>query len=117
MTSEWPQLDPITGRKICQSCWHGVHYHEMMRRKNFKGVMETYYERRDKLTPHATHACDGECDCVHRSEQAYAAIEQGKARENRRELRKNLKAQLEDPSNPLLAVNDNFKAPKGKTHA
>ena len=80
--------------------------------------MERYYVKRDKLTPHTTHACDGECDCVHRSEQAYAAIEQQKARENRRELREKLKAQLEDPSNPLLAINHDHKPKaKGKAHA
>ena len=115
---EWPKLDPITGRKICQSCWYGIHYHEMMRRKNFKGVMETYYERRDRLTPKTDHACDGECDCVHRSEENWAAIEQQKAKQNRRELRQRLKEQLEDPSNPLLAINHDHKPKKsGKAHA
>lgn len=115
---EWPKLDPITGRKICQACWHGIHYHEMMRRKGFSGKMETYYERRDRLTPHATHACDGECDCVHRSEENWAAIEQQKAKQSRRELRQRLKEQLEDPSNPLLAINHDHKPKtKGKAHA
>ena len=96
---EWPKLDPITGRMICRSCWNLIHH-----RKTQQGQL--------------VHACDGECDCVHRSEQAYAAIEQGKARENRRELRKRLKEQLEAPNNPLLAVNDSFNPKKnGKAHA
>ena len=101
LVSEWPQLDPITGRMICRNCFNGIHYHELLRRKNQHGVMETYYERRDKLTPHATHACDGECDCIHRSEENWAAIEQ-----------------LEDPQNPLLAINHDHKPKtKGKAHA
>ena len=115
---EWPQLDPITGRKICRNCWMGIHYHELMRRKNHLGKMETYFMRRDKLGSGVDHACDGECDCVHRSEENWAAIEQQKAKQNRQELRKNLKAQLEDPTNPLLAINDSFKSKKsGKAHA
>ena len=96
---EWPQLDPITGRMICRSCWNLVHH-----RRTQQGQL--------------VHACDGECDCVHRSEENWAAIEQRKAKQNRRELRQNLKAQLEDPSNPLIAVNDSFKPKKtGRGHA
>jgi len=114
---EWPKLDPITGRMICANCWAGIHYHEIMSRKNHQGKMERYYVQRLTLTGKAEHACDGECDCVHRSEETWAAIEVLQKKNNRRELRKNLKAQLEDPQNPLLANNDSFK-PKGhKEHA
>lgn len=112
MTAEWPKLDPITGRKVCQNCWRGIHYHELRFRRNAQGKMENYYIQRDRLKEKAEHACDGECDCVHRSEETWAAIERQKKRQNRRDLRKNLKDQLEDPDNPLVAVNDSFKPKK-----
>jgi hypothetical protein len=117
MTQEWPKLDPITQRRICSNCWAGIHYHEWRSRKGFTGKMEHYYVQATALKGKAEHACDGECDCVHRSEETWAAIEQAQKKSNRRDLRNRLKAQLEDPSNPLLANNDAFK-PKGhKDHA
>lgn len=64
--------------------------------------MQNYYEQRDKLQKGATHACDGECDCVHLSEETWAAIEQKKVKSSRKEKRSVLRAQLEDPSNPLV---------------
>ena len=102
MENEWPKKDPVTNRMICRNCWSGIHYHEIHFRRNAQGKMENYYVQRDKLTGKAEHACDGECDCIHRSEEHYAAIEAKKLKENRKELRKTLKAQLEDPSNPLV---------------
>ena len=113
---EWPRLDPITGRRICANCFNGIHYHELHSRKNFEGKMENYWVACDKLSGKAEHACDGECDCVHRSEENWAAIEQQKAKQNRRELRQRLKEQLEDPNNPLLAINHDHK-PKAKRKA
>lgn len=71
--SQWPQLDPITQRNICESCWNGIH-----RRKNNSGVL--------------VDACDGECDCVHRSEENWAAIEKQKKAEAAKERKKNRKA-------------------------
>jgi len=113
--TEYPKLDPITGRMICASCWAGIHYHEIMSRKNHQGKMERYYVQRPTLTGKAEHACDGECDCVHRSEETWAAIEVLQKKNNRRELRRSLKAQLE--TSPLASVNDKF-TPKGhKEHA
>ncbi len=116
--SEWPKLDPITGRKVCISCWNGIHYHEMFSRRNHLGKMENYFLRRDKLAAGVDHACIGECDCIHRSEETWAAIERTTKKSNRRELLKRIKAQLEDPANPLLAINESYK-PKGrkKEHA
>lgn len=98
--SEWPKLDPITNRRICQSCWYAIH-----RFKNIQGVL--------------VDACDGECDCVHRSEETWAAIERQKNRQNRKAKKKALREQLEDPTNPLMiAVNGEFKTPvKGRAHA
>ncbi len=97
MTLEWPKLDPITQRMICENCWNHVHR-----------TRDTFGRTR--------HACIGECDCVHRSEETWAAIEQAKVKSNRRELRKNLQEHLE--SSPLAAQNDSFKSKgKGKTHA
>lgn len=100
--SEWPKKDPVTNRMICKNCWSGIHYHEIHFRRSPNGKMENYYVQRDKLTGKAEHACDGECDCIHRSEEHYAAIEAKKLKDNLKELRKALKAQLEDPSNPLV---------------
>lgn len=115
---EWPKLDPITGRMICRWCWVGIHYHELMFRKDQHGKTERYYEKREKLGGKSEHACDGECDCVHRSEENWAAIERQKQRQNRRELKETLQEQLKDPENPLLAVNDSFKPKKtGRGHA
>lgn len=113
MNPEWPKLDPITGRKICASCFNGIHYHELHSRKNYQGKMENYWVACERLTGKAEHACDGECDCVHRSEENFAAIERQKARQNTLEKRSLLREQLEDPSNPLVAQNESFK-PKGK---
>ena len=99
IVDSWPKLDPITGRKICRACWNNVH-------------------NKHDAYGRIVHACDGECDCVHRSEETWAAIERQKQKQNRSELRKNLKEQLEDPDNPLLAINDSFKPKKkGKAHA
>ena len=97
--SDWPKLDPITGRMICRSCWNHIH-----QKRNIFGQL--------------VEACDGECDCVHRSEETWAAIERQNQKNNRRELRQNLKEQLEDPENPLLAINDSFRPKKtGRGHA
>ena len=99
MQNDWPKLDPITGRMICRSCWNHIHH-----KRNLYGQL--------------VEACDGECDCVHRSKETGAAIERQKQRQNRRELKKTLQEQLKDPDNPLLAVNDSFKPKKtGKAHA
>lgn len=100
--NEFPKLDPITGRKICANCWSGVHYHEMQFRRNHLGKMENYYVKRYRLQGKAEHACNGECDCIHRSEESWAAIEKQKAKVARKERREFLKEQLEDPSNPLV---------------
>ena len=114
--SEWPKVDPITGRKICEACWSGIHYRKMHSRKNYHGKMENYYVKVDKLGPGVEHGCDGECDCVHRSEETWAAIERNKVKNDRKELRRSLQEQLE--SSPLAAQNDSFKVKKtGKTHA
>lgn len=117
-TNEWPKFDPVTNRMVCESCWNGTHYHKMFSRRNHQGNMENYWVTCDKLAGKAEHACDGECDCVHRSEETWAAIERQTAKNNRKELRRNLKEQLEDPDNPLVAHNDSFKPKKkGKAHA
>lgn len=71
--SHWPQLDPMTHRKICESCWNNKH-----RRKNKAGVL--------------VDACDGECDCIHRSEETWAAIERQKKTDAAKERKKNRKA-------------------------
>ena len=116
MENDWPKLDPITGRMICEQCFKGIHYRKMHSRKNYEGKMENYYVVMDKLGPGIEHGCDGECDCVHLSEETWAAIEQAKVKSNRRDLRKNLQEQLE--TSPLAATNDSFKkSKKGKTHA
>lgn len=86
----WPRLDPLTNRTICESCWNNKH-----RRKNKAGVL--------------VDACDGECDCVHRSEETWAAIERQKNLSNRKAKKKLLKELLESEQNPLRAVNHNFK--------
>lgn len=101
MSNEWPKKDPITGRMICESCFNGTHYHKLIAvRKDSHRKSYSIYKPMPSLKG-AEHACDGECDCIHRSEEHYAAIEAKKLKDNRKELRKTLKAQLEDPSNPL----------------
>ncbi len=110
--SEWPKLDPVTKRVICMNCWNGIHYHEWHSRKNSSGKMEGYYVQVPALKGKAEHACSElGCDCIHRSEETWAAIERQTAKNNRIELRKNLQKQLE--TSPLISVNESFK-PKGK---
>ena len=91
--SDWPRLDPITQRELCETCWNHVHH------------------RDDEEVKH-------ECDCICRSEKTYAAIERKTASRNRREKKKLLRAQVEDPTNPLVAQNPSFKTKvKGKQPA
>ena len=113
--NEWPKLDPITGRKICQSCWEGIHYHELRFRKNFQGKMENYWVKCERLQGKAEHACDGECDCVHRSEETWTAIEKAKVKSNRIALRKNLQEHLEN--SPLAAQNEVKMKKSKRDHA
>lgn len=93
---DWPRLDPITGRMICENCWNHVHT-----------VRDAFGRTR--------HSCMGECDCVHRSEETWAAIEKAKVKSNRIALRKNLQEHLEN--SPLAAQNEVKVKKKGKTHA
>lgn len=101
--AEWPKLDPLTNRMICENCWRGIHYREIMFRRDHNGKMISYWEVREKLTKKSEHACMGECDCIHRSEEHFAAIEAKRTRDNRKEARRLEKEQLEDPDNPLRA--------------
>ena len=91
--SDWPKKDPITGRMICESCFNGTHYHKLIavRKDPRTGKSYSVYKPMPSIAG-AEHACNGECDCIHLSEEQYGAIEQKKAREAKKaakELRKN----------------------------
>lgn len=111
MTSEWPQRDPITGRMICENCFRGIHYHEMRFRRNSQGKMENYYVACERLGGKAEHACTGECDCIHRSEETWAALEKTNQRNAKKAKCKAEKEALE--SSPLRADNTAYRKYEG----
>ena len=81
---EWPKRDPVTNRLICRNCWSGIHRHVMVGVDKTTG--RTRYKQSD--SPRAEDACDGPCDCVHRSETVYAAEERNRESRARRERKK-----------------------------
>ena len=69
---EFPKLDPLTNREICENCWNGNHYRRV--NKNYKAT-----------TGHDSGIsnCNGICNCVHLSEEKYATEERRKMRDSR----------------------------------
>jgi hypothetical protein len=126
---EWPRFDPITNRDLCRSCWGGnhencgllysefgnlkcLHWEETMRRgrdDGERGAIDKEYKKKCK--------CQFECDCIHLSEASFAQQEQQKNRADRKERRRIMREALEDESNPLAAVNPDWKPKEKKVHA
>lgn len=108
--SDWPKKDPITGRMICESCFNGTHYHKLIAvRKDFHGKSYSVYRPMPSIAG-AEHACNGECDCIHLSEEHWAALKRKTSRDNRKARKDLMSSELE--SSPLRAVNENFKSKK-----
>jgi len=100
VAQEWPKLDPITNRSICEKCWNGIH------------KKKDAYDR-------IVDACDNmDCDCVHRSEAMFVDMERKAVRDSAKAKRLLEKEALEADDNPLRADNPNFqKKYTGRTHA
>ncbi len=109
MENEWPKLDPVTNRKICQSCWEGVHYKkliavrkEMVPNGNggWREVRRDIYQRADGPQG-AENACNGECECMHLEIDATARELAQRLRESRKARRQ---MEQEALANSPLAV-------------
>lgn len=65
MANEWPKLDPLTNRKICQSCWNGTHFRKLVARPKDRAGNRYDVFRRVATLSAGEHACDSACFCTH----------------------------------------------------
>lgn len=107
---QWPQVEPITGREVCHACWNYDHQHCGRMYDEFSRIQCDHYRSgQGRATPRCD--CVFECDCMHRSEQAYADQERAQRLANAREQRRLMRSLRDDEVNPLRALNPEYQPP------
>jgi hypothetical protein len=105
----WPQKDPITGQHLCHTCWNHDHEHCGQMFDLLGNFKCQHWQGWDGFGTYVkTCDCVGECGCVHLSENIEG--ETKRLRGVRKETRKVLREQRDDPGNPLRAMNYDYKA-------